>query len=120
MLRVFVFSMAILALAVTGTGVASAAVYTVGDQRGWTYNVAAWPKGKRFKAGDVLVFKYDPAKHNVVPVSAAGYNSCSAPKNARTLNSGNGRVTLKRGRNYFISSSAGDCENGMKIAVDAN
>lgn len=31
-----------------------AATYTVGGAGGWTFNVASWPKGKRFKAGDVL------------------------------------------------------------------
>lgn len=34
--------------------VAEAATYTVGDAGGWTFNVAAWPKGKRFRAGDTL------------------------------------------------------------------
>lgn len=29
-----------------------AAVYTVGDAGGWTFNVAAWPRGKSFRAGD--------------------------------------------------------------------
>lgn len=31
-----------------------AAVYTVGDSRGWTFNVVNWPQGKRFLAGDQL------------------------------------------------------------------
>lgn len=35
-------------------GVAEAATYTVGDAGGWTFNVAGWPKGKTFKAGDTL------------------------------------------------------------------
>ncbi|KAK6156947.1 hypothetical protein DH2020_011195 [Rehmannia glutinosa] len=34
--------------------VAEAAIYTVGGGGGWTFNVAAWPKGKPFKAGDTL------------------------------------------------------------------
>lgn len=33
---------------------AHAAVYTVGGAQGWTFNVASWPKGKRFRAGDTL------------------------------------------------------------------
>lgn len=38
------------------TEVSEATTYTVGysDTNGWTYNVAKWPKGKSFKAGDVL------------------------------------------------------------------
>lgn len=34
--------------------VAEAATYTVGGTGGWTFNVATWPKGKRFRAGDTL------------------------------------------------------------------
>lgn len=33
---------------------AEAATYVVGGAGGWTFNVAGWPKGKQFKAGDVL------------------------------------------------------------------
>ena len=32
---------------------AESAVYTVGDRGGWSFNTANWPKGKRFRAGDV-------------------------------------------------------------------
>ena len=31
-----------------------AAVYTVGDAGGWTFNVQGWPNGKHFRAGDTL------------------------------------------------------------------
>ena len=31
-----------------------AATYTVGGSGGWTFNTDSWPKGKRFRAGDVL------------------------------------------------------------------
>lgn len=33
---------------------ANAATYTVGGPGGWTFNTDSWPKGKRFRAGDVL------------------------------------------------------------------
>jgi uncharacterized cupredoxin-like copper-binding protein len=33
--------------------------------------------------------------------------------------SGNDRVTLARGTNYFICSIPGHCQSGMKIAVTA-
>nr|CAB3499036.1 unnamed protein product [Digitaria exilis] len=98
---------------------AESAVYTVGDRGGWSFNSANWPRGKRFRAGDVLVFKYSPKEHNVVPVSAAGYKSCSAPRGVRALTSGNDRVTLKRGVNYFICSFPGHCQSGMKVAITA-
>ncbi|KAG6475252.1 basic blue protein-like [Zingiber officinale] len=98
---------------------ADAATYTVGDSGGWTFNMASWTRGKRFRAGDVLVFRYSPSVHNVVAVSAAGYNGCSVPRGSRTYTSGNDRITLARGSNYFICSIAGHCQAGMKIAVVA-
>ena len=64
-------------------------------------------------------FRYNAKAHNVVPVSAAGYKSCSAPKGVRALTTGNDRVTLKRGANYFICSFPGHCQAGMKVAVTA-
>lgn len=33
---------------------AQAATYNVGDKGGWSFNLVNWPKGKSFKAGDVL------------------------------------------------------------------
>ncbi|XP_072973035.1 basic blue protein-like [Typha angustifolia] len=98
---------------------AESAVYTVGGGSGWTFNTAGWPNGKRFRAGDVLVFKYNPSVHNVVAVNAAGYSSCNAPRGAKIFKSGNDRITLARGRNFFICSFAGHCQSGMKIAVTA-
>ncbi|KAL6001597.1 hypothetical protein ACLOJK_007342 [Asimina triloba] len=98
---------------------AHAAVYTVGDKGGWRFNVVSWPKGKRFKAGDVLVFKYAKANHNVVAVNGNGYNGCSTPKGAKVYQTGNDRITLAKGQNYFICNFPGHCEGGMKIAVAA-
>ncbi|THU53230.1 hypothetical protein C4D60_Mb10t12230 [Musa balbisiana] len=116
--------------------VAEAATYTVGDTRGWSFNMDSWPRGKRFRAGDVLVplasfflgggdgrggavFKYNRSVHNVVAVNAAGYNGCSTPRGSRVLTSGKDRVTLARGRNYFICNSVGHCQSGMKMAIVA-
>ncbi|WOL11895.1 basic blue protein-like isoform X2 [Canna indica] len=99
--------------------IADAATYVVGDSRGWTFNTAGWTRGKRFRAGDVLVFNYSPSAHNVVAVSAAGYNGCTAPRGSRVYKSGKDRITLARGTNYFICSFAGHCQSGMKIAVTA-
>ncbi|KZV20792.1 hypothetical protein F511_30434 [Dorcoceras hygrometricum] len=99
--------------------VTEAATYTVGDSGGWTFNVAGWPRGKTFKAGDVLVFNYGPGAHNVVRVNRAGYRGCSAPSTAKTYQSGSDQIKLAKGRNFFICSLAGHCDAGMKIAVTA-
>lgn len=98
---------------------AESKVYTVGDRGGWTLSSGGWPRGKRFRAGDVLLFRYGRGAHNVVAVNAAGYKSCSTPRGARTYNSGSDRVTLSRGTNYFICSVPGHCQAGMKMAVTA-
>ncbi|XP_044491096.1 basic blue protein-like [Mangifera indica] len=97
-----------------------AATFVVGDAAGWTFNVAAWPNGKHFKAGDQLVFKYDPNVHNVVAVNRNGYDSCAIlPPNAPEFTSGHDQIKLKAGPNYFICGVPGHCEGGMKIAVIA-
>ncbi|XP_061365808.1 basic blue protein-like [Gastrolobium bilobum] len=98
---------------------AHAATYTVGDANGWTFNTLSWPKGKRFRAGDTLVFNYSPGTHNVVAVDKAGYNTCNTPKGARVYNSGSDQIKLVKGQNYFICNFAGHCESGTKIAINA-
>ncbi|KAM0949066.1 putative Phytocyanin domain, cupredoxin [Dioscorea sansibarensis] len=101
--------------------ISHAAVYTVGDNNGWTFNTVNWPQGKRFKAGDVLGnFQYDPKVHNTVAVNAAGYRGCTTPKGSKVYTSGNDRIRLARGTNYFICSFAGHCQANMKISVIAS
>ncbi|KAJ8755035.1 hypothetical protein K2173_015547 [Erythroxylum novogranatense] len=98
---------------------ADAATYTVGGSAGWTFNLSGWPRGKRFKAGDVLVFNYSPAAHNVVSVDRGGYGSCRTPRGARVYTSGKDQIKLVKGQNYFICNFPGHCQSGMKIAVNA-
>ncbi|XP_051146529.1 basic blue protein-like [Andrographis paniculata] len=98
---------------------AEAATYTVGGARGWTFNVASWPNGKRFRAGDILVFSYSPLAHNVVQVDRRGYNGCAAPSGARILRTGKDQIKLAKGQNFFICLIPGHCQAGMKIAVNA-
>ncbi|GFY89334.1 hypothetical protein Acr_06g0012740 [Actinidia rufa] len=99
--------------------VAQAATYKVGGAGGWTFNVAGWPKGKRFRAGDVLSFDYVKGTHNVVVVNMAGYDSCKAPSNAIVYSSGKDQIKLVKGKNFFICTYQGHCESAMKIAVTA-
>ncbi|KAK8642896.1 hypothetical protein V6N13_012220 [Hibiscus sabdariffa] len=96
-----------------------AATYTVGGSNGWTFNTAAWPKGRRFRAGDVLVFNYNATIHNVVAVNRGGYTGCTTPSGAKVYTSGKDKVKLAKGLNFFICNTAGHCESGMKIAVNA-
>ncbi|MCD7461923.1 hypothetical protein HAX54_047380 [Datura stramonium] len=96
-----------------------AAVYTVGGSGGWTFNTVGWPKGKRFRAGDILAFNYPSGAHNVVAVNKDGYNKCSTPRGAKVYNKGGDKVKLVKGQNYFICNFPSHCESGMKISVFA-
>ncbi|XVE72781.1 hypothetical protein DITRI_Ditri11bG0066100 [Diplodiscus trichospermus] len=97
-----------------------AKTFTVGGTSGWSFNVQSWAEGKKFKAGDALVFNYDPSLHNVAVVDVNGYNSCSASPSSEVYSSGNDAIKLSKGRNYFICSIPGHCDGGLKIAVDAS
>ncbi|XP_047306893.1 basic blue protein-like [Impatiens glandulifera] len=99
--------------------VAQAATYKVGDAKGWTFNVESWPSGKRFRAGDTLVFSYNPSYHNVVIVNNGGYKNCNAPSGSKTFTSGNDQIKLVKGTNNFICTFPGHCTSGMKITVTA-
>ncbi|XP_021857914.1 basic blue protein-like [Spinacia oleracea] len=103
----------------TITKPAYATVFTVGDANGWTFNVKNWPEGKSFKAGDVLAFNYDKERHNVVVVSKEGYDKCYDPT-GKVSQTGNEKIILASGPNYFICSFPAHCTNGVKIAVNAS
>ncbi|XP_038903112.1 basic blue protein-like [Benincasa hispida] len=98
---------------------AHAAVYPVGGAQGWTFNVASWPKGKRFRAGDTLVFNYSPSAHNVVAVNRVGYNRCITPRGSKVFQTGKDQIKLVKGQNFFICNLPGHCQSGMKIAITA-
>ncbi|CAK9318091.1 unnamed protein product [Citrullus colocynthis] len=100
-------------------GMVHAAVYTVGDDQGWTFNVDSWPDQKRFHAGDTLVFNYSPVAHNVVAVNKVGYNRCISPRGSKVFQTGNDQIKLVKGQNFFICNLPGHCQSGMKIAITA-
>ncbi|CAK8568237.1 unnamed protein product [Lathyrus sativus] len=96
-----------------------AETYIVGDKHGWTFNVENWPAETTFNAGDILVFNYDPSKHDVVKVTEDDYNTC-ADRDIEYYRSGADRITLVKGGNYFICGEPGHCDAGQKIAIIAN
>ncbi|PON60423.1 Cupredoxin [Trema orientale] len=112
-------ALVLLMLLIGHSEVARAATYTVGGAGGWTFNVAGWPKGKRFRAGDTLVFNYGSNAHNVVAVNKAGYQGCTTPKGAKVFTSGKDQIKLVKGSNFFICNFPQHCQSGMKIAVTA-
>ncbi|KAL4615265.1 hypothetical protein ACB092_07G111400 [Castanea dentata] len=96
-----------------------AATYAVGDDNGWDFDVDAWPNGKTFRAGDVLVFNYGPGEHDVNSVNQQGYDTCTVSSGAKTYETGSDRIKLVKGKNYFICSFPAHCTNGMKIVINA-
>ncbi|ONK80774.1 uncharacterized protein A4U43_C01F21580 [Asparagus officinalis] len=106
-------------LLVSLINVARSAEFIVGGADGWTFDKENWPEGKSFKPGDVLVFNYAPEEHNVVIVDAAGFNSCTPAANSTVYTSGNDRITLAKGENYFLCSFPDHCVSGMRIKVNA-
>ncbi|KAL6631287.1 hypothetical protein ACP70R_028137 [Stipagrostis hirtigluma subsp. patula] len=106
------------ALALMAPAAEAGTTYVVGDDAGWTRHLQSWwLAGKTFRAGDVLVFKYDRSKHDLVVVTRSWFKKCAAPRGARVLNSGYDKVTLHRGTRYFICNKPGHCDAGMKLAV---
>ncbi|KAL3814468.1 hypothetical protein ACJIZ3_015736 [Penstemon smallii] len=100
-------------------GVVQAATFKVGDGGGWTFNMVAWPNGKRFRAGDTLLFNYNSGIHNVVKVNKAGYDGCSTPGGSTMYQTGKDQIKLAKGQNFFICNFPGHCGSGMKIAITA-
>ncbi|XP_040383032.1 uclacyanin 1-like [Oryza brachyantha] len=114
----FVVAMAAAALATTAMG---ATTYTVGAPAGsWDMrtNYAQWVSSITFRAGDQLLFRYSPSAHDVVEVTKAGYDACSASSPVATFSSGDDTVALTAaGTRYFICGFPGHCAGGMKLAV---
>ncbi len=68
----------------------------------------------------VVVFNYGSAAHNVVAVNKVGYQKCSTtPGNARVYQTGNDKIRLAKGQNFFICNVPGHCQSGMKVAITA-
>uniref|UniRef100_A0A0D9ZCA4 Plantacyanin n=1 Tax=Oryza glumipatula TaxID=40148 RepID=A0A0D9ZCA4_9ORYZ len=103
----------------SGCGVADATTYYVGDSLGWSLGSGSWPSGKKFHAGDILVFRYLPWMHNVVAVDEDGYADCNPPPFSRYYTSGSDSVRLARGDNFFVCTRYGHCNLGMKMVVTA-
>ncbi|KAM3261484.1 hypothetical protein ACQJBY_052259 [Aegilops geniculata] len=91
--------------------------WIVGDNKRWTIGISGWENGKRFKSGDVLVFKYESAMHNLVQVEERDYNSCSVVGPSKFHHSGHDHIQLASGKAFFLCSVMRHCEQDMKLAV---
>ncbi|OAY39887.1 basic blue protein [Manihot esculenta] len=99
-----------------------AATYVVGGDIGWSpnANVQAWAQKHRFFADDTLVFNYDSELYDVVVVDQGKYEKCTYSPDDLLLDTGNDKIQLTSGPNYFITSDKAVCQKGMKLAVNAS
>ncbi|KAG7646686.1 Phytocyanin domain [Arabidopsis thaliana x Arabidopsis arenosa] len=96
--------------------------YIVGDDDGWDPVVPmdTWARGKTFYAGDILEFKYDYQRFNLIVVNRTGYETCEANVGAVEYSSGDDKIQLHYGYNYFIGTyTPEDCTTGLKMAIKA-
>ncbi|XP_016504753.2 basic blue protein-like [Nicotiana tabacum] len=116
---VTIIAVAVMLCILLQTSISSAATFPAGGANGWGFNMNGWPNGQTFKVGDVIEFKYMAGMHNVVRVSEAGFDSCDGT-GGQVFSSGDDKVTLVRGTQYFICTIGPHCSNGVKAAVTAN
>ncbi|CAK9137086.1 unnamed protein product [Ilex paraguariensis] len=72
-----------------------------------------------FTVGDSHAFKYDKGR-TVTEVDQHGFDKCDGTKGKLLDQGGHATVTLTKGVQFFISVGPSDCENGMKLSVDAD
>ncbi|CAN8292777.1 unnamed protein product [Cochlearia groenlandica] len=104
------------------TNARSPTTYMVGDKNGWNLvgSGDGWARDKTFYAGDILVFRYDPKRYDMCIVNQTGYEMCTPNEGATVLSSGEDKISLAYGGNYFIGTrNPFDCFNGMKMEVNA-
>ncbi|CAL9135878.1 unnamed protein product [Musa textilis] len=101
--------------------IAIATRYTVGGPNGgWNTitDLQAWASTKRFAPGDSLIFTYT-SSHDVLEVTKAAYDACSATTPMESYTGGNTAIKLSApGQRYFICGVPGHCAAGMKLEVD--
>lgn len=109
-----------LCLLVLHSWVADAAIFTVGGASGWTFNTNSWPNGKRFRAGDILVFNYLRSispQRRCREQSWLRYDKCTTPRGSKVYQTGKDKIKLVKGQNNFICSFPGHCQSRMNIAI---
>ncbi|KAL6006268.1 hypothetical protein ACLOJK_040314 [Asimina triloba] len=104
----------------------AADTYTVGDTDGWFISPQGaqfytnWVSGKTFEVDDVLTFNFNAGDHDVVEVSKAEFDACTASNPiGDVIRSSPASITLDRpGSHYFICTFPQHCAAGQKLAVD--
>ncbi|XP_054821183.1 mavicyanin-like [Prosopis cineraria] len=118
---VLLMTMTIMVMVIMSDG----AVYKVGDSAGWTsighVDYSNWVASKNFKAGDTIIFEYNPEFHNVMRVTDEMYKSCNAMAGTplETFNTGNDSIKINNyGHHFFICGFPGHCQEGQRIDIN--
>ena len=66
------------------------------------------------------MFRPNNAGQDVVLVDEQSFDDCVSPDNAQVLSSGNPVAVVlgKSGHFFFICDAEGECESGMKLAIN--
>ncbi|OVA17525.1 Plastocyanin-like [Macleaya cordata] len=82
-------------------------------------DLSSWAKGRTFKVGDQLVFKYTSGLHSLVELSGEKeYKNCDIGNALDSMNGGNDAIKLtKPGTRYFACGTLGHCDQGMKLQI---
>ncbi|XP_016504782.1 mavicyanin-like [Nicotiana tabacum] len=111
-------------MAANSVELSTAAVYEVGDSKGWIvgnvdYN--DWASSKNFQVNDILKFNYNNKYHNVMQVSSQEYYSCTVASPIATLNTGKDSFTLSApGDYYYLCGVPGHCQIGQKVHIQVS
>ncbi|MCL7024170.1 hypothetical protein MKW94_000824 [Papaver nudicaule] len=108
--------MVLYALALGTTGTLAAKHVVTWDL---SSDMNSWAKGKTFKVGDQLVFKYSSGLHSVVELSTEKeYKNCDIGNALDSKSSGSDEFKLtKAGTRYFACGTMGHCDQGMKVQI---
>jgi hypothetical protein len=68
------------------------------------------------------VFRPNNAGQDVVLVDEQSFHDCVSPDNAQVLSTGNPVAVVlgKSGHFFFICDVEGECESGMKLAINVH
>ncbi|XP_057768883.1 uclacyanin 1-like [Salvia miltiorrhiza] len=103
-----------------------AEVYTVGDALGWLVPPGGpiayqtWARNKAFVVGDILVFNFTNAAHNVLQVTKAEFDSCNVSTTTTPPTTASpARITLtSAGEHYYMCTFPQHCSFGQKLAIN--
>ncbi|KAF8080686.1 hypothetical protein N665_0928s0004 [Sinapis alba] len=98
--------------------------FKVGDSQEWKVPddsdfYSKWSEEKQFHVGDNLLFYYNYEVEDVLEISSdLEFKSCDTSSPVAVHNTGQDLIRLtKPGIHYFITSTIGHCEAGLKLRV---